>query len=306
MTPHRSRCRRFASRDRKPLDATTVYRIIAEALDKGCRIVQPHKAVWDCSGTCTVPYTVKLTGRPSRLPSGEWMGGLDKPVFLDMDTPCRKCPDCLRVRSWIWRVRCQHEIENHQRTWFGTLTLSPGEQYRALLEGLPGKLDDDEEEIVTRHRAASKWITKYLKRVRKESGAPLRYCLVLEAHKSGLPHYHFLMHEVDPEQPVRSRVLDHQWPHGHMQCRLVTHPRQSAGYVSKYLSKSALARIRASRGYGASACVTAKEVSDWLEGLRVSEAINLQGLGSLERGNGVSPEKHSEVTSQEAVSASVD
>jgi hypothetical protein len=83
----------------------------------------------------------------------------------------------------------------------------------------------------------------------------MRFLLVAEAHKTGLPHYHALIHEVDPERPVRSRILRQQWTLGFSQCKLVAQgdETKSASYVAKYLAKSAAARVRASQGYGQNA-----------------------------------------------------
>lgn len=95
-------------------------------------------------------------------------------------------------------------------------------------------------------------ITKYLKRVRKKSGAPLRYILVAEAHKSGLPHYHMLIHECDPSRQVRHKDLTAAWSWGFTRFKLVE-TSNTAWYVCKYLSKAQLARVRASVRYGLTA-----------------------------------------------------
>ena len=92
-------------------------------------------------------------------------------------------------------------------------------------------------------------VTKWLKRVRKESGAKLRYILVAEAHKSGLPHYHMLVHEQVGGGQVGERTLRKQWAMGFSKWNLVT-DKAPARYVCKYLTKAAAARVRASLNYG--------------------------------------------------------
>lgn len=126
-------------------------------------------------------------------------------------------------------------------------------------------------EFKARHEEISKEITRYLKRVRKESGS-FRYLIVCEAHKSGMPHYHGLIHEHGNR--VRWDALHDQWTlgiseivlvkdgdlykevyweHGKRKWRWTAEPLaagQIARYCAKYLSKSVLARVRASQAYG--------------------------------------------------------
>jgi hypothetical protein len=138
------------------------------------------------------------------------------------------------------------EIALSCRTWFGTLTLSPEQHYLASIRA-------GSTEFARRHKEISVDLTKYLKRLRWDSGAAFRYCLVVEAHKSGLPHYHMLLHETDPGSAVRYRTLKGQWQHGFSAWKAVdpeeVDPRM-AWYAAKYLSKSSLARVRASKDYG--------------------------------------------------------
>lgn len=73
--------------------------------------------------------------------------------------------------------------------------------------------------------------------------------MVAERHKSGLPHYHALVHEVHQLYPVTYRILTDAWDYGHIHAKLVQGPA-AARYCAKYLSKSAEARVRASGAYG--------------------------------------------------------
>lgn len=176
---------------------------------------------------------------------------------LRLETPCRKCEQCLKHRSRLWAARCVAETRDAARTWLGTLTFRPEEHYAALTRAslkLSKQGDDfaaltEGQQSSARIAAMSPWITLFLKRVRKQSGARVRYCLVWEQHKSGLPHAHLLLHEVDENSTIRKRLLQAQWPHGFSNFKLVADPR-AAGYVAKYLSKSAIARVRASGLYG--------------------------------------------------------
>ena len=177
---------------------------------------------------------------------------------MEMQVRCRKCRECMKARAAQWRLRSAREIEEAPRTWFGTLTLSPSEQFKALSAarlrlsrmGIDFDRLPESEQFAERHRVIGPELTKWLKRVRKESAATLRFFLVVEAHKSGAPHYHVLIHETPGSTPVRHATLTRQWRAGFSNFKLVA-DRRAASYVCKYLAKSNLARCRASVGYGA-------------------------------------------------------
>lgn len=197
------------------------------------------------------------------------------PVLVEITARCRKCDACLRVRSREWARRSRLEIAQSVRTWWGTLTLSDDTLFKALAVtrrrlSRGGTVFED---LTTDQRFAevvatlSRDLTLYLKRVRKQSGAALRFIAVWEAHPEReplapgvpCPHVHALVHECDAAKPVRKRVLDGQWKAlGFSRWRLFAgsadlssdEVARLAGYVTKYLSKSALARVRASKRYG--------------------------------------------------------
>lgn len=234
-------------------DRAKVRALVGDALLAG-RISSPWGETIDNAGDCMAPVSVELLGEAT----------FDHPVeaqrqrrYGDMLVRCRKCLKCLEHRSTVWAARACAELAVAQRTWFGTLTLSPEAQECAYWEARKryrtgGSKDFDAlpeaEQFAARHRVINDDLTRYLKRVRKESAASLRYLLVVEAHKTGLPHYHMLLHERLGQ--VRKRTLDSQWISGFTRWRLVEPGVTPAFYVSKYLAKSALARVRASRLYG--------------------------------------------------------
>lgn len=180
---------------------------------------------------------------------------------------CRKCPACLAERRRLWELRALRETMAAPRTWFGTITLNQTAQFAALTRaqarstrrGIVFEALTTQQRFAAVHYQISGELTKYLKRVRKESGAPLRFLLVAEAHASGQPHYHALVHEVDRDRAVTKRTLDDQWKLGFTRWRLVDQhvpgepeigKARPARYVCKYLGKSAMARVRASLKYG--------------------------------------------------------
>ena len=100
---------------------------------------------------------------------------------------------------------------------------------------------------------ANREITLWLKRMRKKSD--FRYLLVAEAHKSGAPHFHALIHEMDPLRPCRERDMRKAWRGiGFLHAKLIREGEDDAGrashYLTKYISKSMIRRVRASFRYG--------------------------------------------------------
>lgn len=244
-------------------DGTRLQRLASDALAAGAEHPTPTTLRWDISGRCEAPKAQLVGGRElPKLFDGsnsprEWSnitsdGEFRSALWVELTVPCRRCRACLRQRARIWRDRAKMEFQLAERTWFGTLTLRPEAHYEMLCRARHNCPDFDgldfEGQFKRRHSEISKEITKYLKRVRKQSGAKIRYLLVAEEHKSGLPHYHLLVHEGDAACPVRYDVLKYQWPHGFSAFKLAD--EKTAGYVTKYLMKSACARVRASQMYG--------------------------------------------------------
>lgn len=238
--------------------------ILVRALASGARRKSVTTVEWSIAGDCYAPYLTVIEGRaelPHRQRTMVLGMGTGRPVsqWLELWTRCRKCERCLRARARRWFGAAVAETKASSRTWFGTLTLSPEEHFRALSvarhkiaqQGIDFDTLEGEDQFLLRHSAIGPELTKYIKRVRKESGARLRYLLVAERHVSGLPHYHMLVHEAPLHGIVSHRTLSTQWHMGFERWRLV--PPESpkkAGYLCKYLSKSMSARVRASQRYG--------------------------------------------------------
>lgn len=229
-----------------------------KALYEGGERVSQMRFRWDVSAECACPKVVTVFGRPSSG-KGKYIvvaPGTKHPLEVELTTPCRQCSECLQRRSRIWAARAIAECEQSSRTWFGTLTLSPEAHFKALcavrarsderLSEFDQRPDSEKFHLVVNE--IGKEITLFLKRVRKNSDARLRYCLVAEQHKSGLPHFHALIHE--RSLPVRHAVLKEAWRLGFTNFKLVTNGKFAAYYVAKYLSKSSLTRVRASVNYG--------------------------------------------------------
>ena len=237
-----------------------LQRLMARALSEGAtsQAGLPNRVQWDCYGTCETPSFRELHARDTdkrgintRFVSPGWSG------TLIMRVPCRKCAGCLRYKASLWRKRSTAELAIAPRTWMGSFTFSPEEHYMAALRIRsacrhrsvdPDTLNDVE---MFKFRVADMGAvaTRYFKRLRKHK-AVFRYLLVTEAHKSGLPHLHVLLHEADHFQPVRKRLLQEQWPHGFTNFKLVEDGAKASYYVTKYVAKGMLSRVRASQHYG--------------------------------------------------------
>lgn len=183
-------------------------------------------------------------------------------MVVDIETRCRKCPRCLRARQRHWSARCSVEISRARRTWFGTITLNPEAQYMALARARAAAAQKSEDldswseaEVFSRRVAAIRRdLQLWLKRVRKLSGARIRFCCVAEAHESGLPHFHLLVHELHNGPALTYRHLSDAWKLGFTKFKLAD--EKSRWYVTKYLAKSMLARVVASLDYGSESAET--------------------------------------------------
>lgn len=237
----------------KWLDIQTVRTLAITALAAGGRRVSATTIEWDVSNGCSDPQLLEFDARP-RAPDGEKYviigKGTTHTLRVEMWVACRKCEVCLRRRRRLWTTRAAAEITQAKRTWFVTLTLRPGQRYTAECEAAKrdisiGAQPEDAQEKA-RFAVIVEEIQRFLKRIRKNSKAKLRYILVQELHKSGEPHYHMLIHEV--EGTLTKAVLQAAWRWGFSQAKLAD-PR-TAIYVCKYLTKSSGSRVRASLGYG--------------------------------------------------------
>lgn len=187
-------------------------------------------------------------------------------MTVELNVRCRACENCLKARASHWRMRALAEYRAAQavdcRTWMSTLTIDPTRRQQSLTllragldrQGIDFDKLPEHEQFAEKHREISKEITRFVKRVRKNSGCVLRILCVCERHEGGgelhgEPHYHMLWHETERGNPLRQKVLSEGWQWGFSHHKLVRDPRQ-ASYVCKYLSKSAMARVRASLNYG--------------------------------------------------------
>ena len=218
----------------------TARGVAIAALERGATLASPWVVKARKVRTCSDPRTVTVAGRPGGEMRRVWKHGneysassplwwktqnvtqkhvtiapgTEQPIWVDMEVRCRKCPGCLRERQREWTARMVQETEWSSRTWMITLTMSAHSHYMTLTNELARmaarKIPADEiDEFKARAAGFGREITLWLKRVRKETGAPLSYCSVFEKHESGLPHAHLLLHEHSLAQPAQPLALQH-------------------------------------------------------------------------------------------------
>ena len=193
---------------------------------------------------------------------------------LELHVRCRICEPCLKAKAAWWKLRAMAEIGASERTWFITLTWRPEDRLKAdysadrALRQAGIRTPTPKQLFVARAGYLGPIVSKWLQRIRKglrtegEVSVSFRYLLVWEEHADGFPHAHLLLHE-KRGQTVTKRRVQREWQSGFSNCRLVvTHSpddiHKSAAYVCKYLTKSMLARVRASTRYGRAAGVEAR------------------------------------------------
>lgn len=239
------------------------FSLLVSAREAGSLVYTGSGGRWAASGDCTAPHEVCCvsTHQPpleARFYEPHW--GIDefiglfrvvhnvtavqpalaftKPIFLYVTVRCRKCAACRTAKRRMWTMRAMREFEFSNRTWFLTLTYNADQRFRLSL--IAAKLRGD---VVA---ASNVQVTKFLKRLRKNTGLPVRQLVVHELHKDGTPHVHMLLHDLSGG--LQKRAIQREWFHGFSLAKLGD--KATAFYVCKYIAKDAVARVRASIAYG--------------------------------------------------------
>jgi len=245
-------------------DVESIQRLFVRALaDPAFQRHGTRMGTWDVSRGCEDPQPVTQWSRSTGKAKNLGRKGVKPAPMIELTllTPCRRCEHCLKRHAWLWSGRARTETEAASRTWFITLTASMDRHYwiDRVCSTRVGNFDGltRSEKFREQAKVYGAEVTKWLKRLRKETGHRFRYLQVTEIHDGidtapemrGRPHVHLLLHEY-PGQPVRKEVIQRQWKMGFSTAKLVDNERQAAWYVSKYISKAVEVRTRASTGYG--------------------------------------------------------
>lgn len=246
--------------DTKPMDIRGVQRLMLRALEAGAKRPTWMRAVWDVAGDCESSRGVEQYARPAPPSGRSWVSvpRHGTPLVVELHVRCRHCLKCLKHRRRLWAARAAAEVGASKRTWFGTLTYAPPSyflalsQARALMRERGVRTGDKASEDRYVAKVMGRHVTLYLKRLRKLSGAGLRFIAVMEAgDKTGRLHWHLLIHEAS-DVTITKAQLDGEWGQGFTQWKLVETEQRSkaAAYIAKYLTKALQGRIRASQKYG--------------------------------------------------------
>jgi len=240
---------------------TRGYQTVGRLMEAGCcQRVSHTEFVADVSGRCERPKRVELRYRPEKREKRSIINVRAPvtavPMFLDIVVRCRRCPPCLKQRRAIWRERMIAECAKYQRNWFCTLTYRPEAHFRNTLiavdiaakAGVDYYALNADDQFRYQCRVVTRDIQLFVKRLRKNSRADLRYIAVIERHKSGHPHVHMIIHEVDVLKPVRYAVLSGAWHDGFSRFKLCD--ERTSRYISKYLTKDYASRVQCSVSYG--------------------------------------------------------
>lgn len=250
-----------------PISIESLKRLADRAIEHGATRVDGANALqWDLASYCDDHQSRTLHARGYQkglLRQTKWAHMPGSLTVHLQGLPCRKCAKCLFIRGDQWSRRAVKEIGWSTRTWFVTLTLNPAWQTKIFYEQLLSKNSrgwrdadfSEDDEFRQRAIGVGKLATKWLKQVRRplagEAHIDLRYLLVVEKHKTGLPHLHALVHQTGASAITYRRMEQHWLKYGFFNAKVVDdHHEKAASYVTKYATKSALSRIRASQHYG--------------------------------------------------------
>lgn len=130
-----------------------------------------------------------------------------------MELPCGSCRHCRKQKALDWSKRLVHEMIDHDKCMFLTLTYSP--------ESIP-----DNASLRKDH------LQSFFKRLRHH-GKLKHYSVGEYGDKYQRPHYHSIlygydMHDLD--------LLKTTWGHGHIKGGLVE--AKSINYVTQYVQKN--------------------------------------------------------------------
>lgn len=149
----------------------------------------------------------------------------------------------MRLRQYSWMARAAHEQAFAQRTWFVTLTYGPNRRSAIMRSASQAKSGPTStRRLIT---AAGCYVSGLCKMLRKQ-GFEFRYIFCPELHRDGFPHWHGLLH-CDDE--LKWAHITDAWSAGFSVVKLVR-DANALRYVTKYLSKERMGRVRASLHYG--------------------------------------------------------
>lgn len=128
--------------------------------------------------------------------------------------PCGRCISCRLNKARAWSIRLMHECKDSKISCFVTLTY-------------------DDQHLPKNKSLSVEDCQKFFKRLRKNTGLPVRYFLGAEyGEDTKRPHYHVILFGLSKD--FRNEIL-RSWGNGHITVDDVTPER--CMYVAKYTTK---------------------------------------------------------------------
>lgn len=233
------------------MDASAIDGASRAALEKGGYKVTPLLTVWPLAPWCSEPIARSHYYRKERA-----RDRTGREIVLL--TACRQCVACRDHRFQLWGARAAAEFAHADHTVMITLTLGPTARWQLDARARAMVLDPDEEvSFSERWPVMLKDVQAFIKRLREQQRRRhihVRYMVVIEPHKDGMPHAHLLLHQY-PRGSLANwnetlpEVVRTLWGHGFIKISDVADER-GCFYVAKYLCKEGSIPVRASQNYG--------------------------------------------------------
>lgn len=151
--------------------------------------------------------------------------GKSTPPDLYIWVPCGKCPECLRRRSRMWRLRLLHEMKCHSHSIFITLSVSP-KYYDSVVQS-PSTYLRRFWDNLRKKRKVTGWQNKMVKHWLISEGG-------VSKHDTHRYHFHGILFGVEKTDLTYDQIRD-CWPYGHM---WIGDAQPGAGvYCTKYITK---------------------------------------------------------------------
>lgn len=162
-----------------------------------------------------------------------------------LDVRCRRCDRCRLMVQYSWLARSAHEQARAKGVWFVTLTFGPVRR-REIFASASAMSENGASSTNRLVRSSGRHVAKFFKLLRK-AGFKFRYIFVAELHRDGFPHWHGVL--FDQVGNLHWESIDKAWSSGFLVAKVVR-DANAIRYVTKYIAKAPVGRVRASLNFG--------------------------------------------------------
>lgn len=169
------------------------------------------------------------------------MGSPTVPGALALDLPCGSCIGCRTAQARGWALRCQLELESHNRAAWANLSYSPEELTR-LQSPLAPKGTLSRHDLSKFLRSVRKRLAPWRKRKMGATRSVRFFGSGEYGETNARPHYHVVLYGVDHQ--ADAELLHDTWGKGLTLITPVTPANiaYTAGYTAKKLGWQAMAK----------------------------------------------------------------